>query len=660
VAEAAEKYVKLNNPGAYVGPYQSSQTPYMIEPQNVMASRDFEGVVFVSSAQSGKTQALILNFLAYTALVDPMDIAIFSPTQGAARDFSIRRVDRMNRLCPELANAILPDRDADNVFDKRYKSGIILSLAHPTVTQFAGRPMGRILLTDYDRMDDDIGGDGSPYDLASKRTTTFGSFAMTLAESSPSRPLTTNRWIRTSPHEAPPTTGVLALYNRGDRRRFYWRCLHCSHRFEGTFRNLKWDQTAPSSLAAGKTVRLICPSCNESMQPDDRRQLNAEGVWLKDGQTINEAGEVVGEARESRIASFWLNGIAAAFITWQKLVALYLDAETEYTKTGSEDALKKFYNNDLGEAYLKKVAEIERLPEVLKSRAVRMPEREVPPNVRFLIATIDVQANMWIVQVYGVMPGRPFDLAIVDRFDIRKSKRVDSENDVVWVKPHVHLEDWNLITEQVIQKTYPLSDGSGRSMMIKLVGCDSGGKAGATTRAYEYWRHLRTNGYGGRFQLIKGEGGSGRPRTTIDYPDNNRKDRFAAARGDVPVMFLNSNLLKDDLLGRLDVTEPGSGMIHMPDWLPNEFFAEMCAETRKAGGWEKQRRRNEAWDLTYYALALCVSPLIRIDTIDWSNPVAWAGPWDINPLVLDPTEKERFAPKPPVQYDTAALAKLLA
>ena len=44
----------------------------------------------------------------------------------------------------------------------------------------------RVLLTDYDRMPDDVDGEGSPFDLARGRTRTFGSRAYVVAESSPS------------------------------------------------------------------------------------------------------------------------------------------------------------------------------------------------------------------------------------------------------------------------------------------------------------------------------------------------------------------------------------------------------------------------------------------------------------------------------------------
>ena len=81
----------------------------------------------------------------------------------AARDFSIRRVDRLHRYSTKVGAAQITRSDADNIFDKHYKAGNILTLTYPSVTELAGRPVPRIFMTDYDRMPDDIGGDGSGF-----------------------------------------------------------------------------------------------------------------------------------------------------------------------------------------------------------------------------------------------------------------------------------------------------------------------------------------------------------------------------------------------------------------------------------------------------------------------------------------------------------------
>jgi phage terminase large subunit GpA-like protein len=663
VSQAAEKYRYVNQPGAYVGPWLNSTVPYMVEPMDTFASRRYTGMIFVGPAQSGKSDSLILNTVAYSVKVDPMDMMIVCPTMTAARDFSIRRIDRLHRHSPEIGQMMLPGADSDNKFDKHYSTGMLLSLSWPTPTELAGKPIGRIVMTDRDRMPDDIDGDGEPFDLASKRTTTFGSYAMTVAESSPSRPVENLKWFPSTPHEAPPCGGILGLYNRGDRRRWYWPCPSCNRYFEGLFTHLQIDEDAKgTNLEKAATVKMVCPHCSYKIHPDERAGMQEWGIWLKDGQGIDEKGRVFGPEPRTLIASFWLRGVAASFVSWRTLMALYLDAMDEYERAGSEEALKKFYNNDLGEPYYPKSAlDGVRLPEVIKSRAENIGERVVPEDVRFLIATIDVQKNMWVVQVFGILPGMPFDTVVVDRFDIVKSDRVDADGERLWVKPHAYLEDWDKIIEQVLTKEYPLCDGSGRMMGIKMVGCDSGGRDGVTTMAYSFYRRLREENLHRRFMLLKGDSSPNQPRTRISYPDSNRKDMKAGARGDIPVLMLNSNLLKDDLNGRLDCIEPGKGMYRTPDWLSDKFYAELCTEIRTPKGWENPpHTRNEAWDLSYYAIGLCVSELIRVETIDWKNPPKWAAPWDKNDMIREPEAAPRFANPSEASYDFSQFGKSLA
>lgn len=665
VSEAAERYVHLNNPGAYIGPWYNKTTPYMCEPMDTLGVRDKSGVIFVGPAQSAKTQGLILNWTAYSVKVDPMDAIIYCPSQAAARDFSTRRIDRLHRHSPEIGAMLLRKRDADNKFDKHYTTGMMLTLSWPSVTELAGRPIGRVAFTDYDRMDDDIDGEGAPFDLGSKRTTTFGSFAMTLAESSPSRPVKDPKWIKRTPHEAPPCDGILGLYNRGDRRQWYWPCPKCTTYFIGEFSQLEWDTSIQNPLDAAETVRLVCPHCSYKILPDDRFEMQQWGVWLKDGQYIDEENKIRGLAIRSKLASFWLKGIAAAFQTWQQLVVSFIDANNDYERTGSEEALKKFYNNDLGEPYLPKSMEAERLPEVVKSRAEdwgsTAAEPTVPDNVRFIVVTVDVQPNAFVVQAHGVLPGAPHDAVIIDRFNIIKSERHDGDGDRLWVKPGSYLEDWDLLIDKAIKRTYPLADGSGRRMAVKLVVCDSGGKSGVTTMAYNFYRKLRVEGLASRFHLCKGDPQPNAPRTRITYPDSSRRDAKAAAQGDVPVLMIHSNSIKDVLSNRLDCLIPGKGMIRFPDWLPDWWYGEICAENRTDKGWENpSHTRNEAWDLAYYFIGAAISQLIRVEAIDWNRPPLWAEEWSKNALVVQPDALDPYAAPNDPDMDFSKLGQMLA
>lgn len=667
------KYRQVNNPGAYRGPWKNSDAPPMVEPMDVLDSREFDACAFVGPAQSAKTDSLIVNWSLHSIVCDPMDLIIYNPTMQAARDFSVRRIDRLNRHSKAVGEKLIKRRDADNKFDKHYTNGMMLSISYPSVTEVAGKPIPHAAITDYDRIDDDIGGDGNAFDLIHQRTTTFGSFRMTVCESSPSKPILDPRWIPATPHEGPPATGIFAIYNRGDRRCWYWPCPHCGQYFQGLFEHLEWDDLG-DPLPSSKTVRMRCPflDCRQTIHPDERYEMQLWGRWLKDGQTIDSNGRIHGKGRQTSIASFWLRGVAAAFVSWQQLVEKKLLAEQEYERTQSEEALKKFHNNDLAEVYLPKALDSQRVPSDLKARAEKFHNSEdadlrvVPEGVRFLVANIDVQKNQFEVQVHGISPGVPFDIAVIDRFSVRKSNRTDGDGDIEWVKPATYLEDWELLIPQVLQKTYPLADGSGREMRIHKTTCDMGGFAknkgeSVTNMAYEFWRQLRRLGMGDLLRLTKGDPLPGVPRARTTYPDSSDKNKWSAARGDVPVLMLNANVLKDALHARLDCLAPGKGMIRFPDFLPEWFYQELCAELRTPKGWEKlPHAKNEAWDLLYYCIGVCVSQLINAEELKWNTPPSWAATWDKNHNVVQGGPAKIFAETPNRNYDFGGFAQSLA
>lgn len=668
VSEAAEKYVDLHNPPAYIGKYKNSTTPYMVEPMDLFTSRHHTGLIFCSSAQSAKTQGLILNTLAYTIKCNPIDVILYNPSQGAARDFSKRRVDRLHRHSKEIGAELLKGQHSDNTFDKYYKSGMMFTLSWPSVNEMSGKPVPVTMLTDYDRMPMDVDGEGSPFDLAKQRIKTFKSFGITVAESSPSKEVTDPKYKPDPafPHQAPPCEGILALYNRGDRRRWYWPCPHCGHYFEGSFKNLEWDDAGdPGACAA--TVYMRCPKNACVIRQESRYDMNLLGRWLREGQTIDDKGVIHGEGLVSDIASFWLKGVAAAFSTWSDLVLKYLNAEREYMNTGSQDALKTTVNTDQGEPYIPRGLEGNRLAEDLQSLAGPLPEKMVPHDVRCLFATCDVQKNRWEVQVHGIRPGNPFDVVVVDRFAIFKSNRVDDQGDRLWVKPAEFVEDWDLLMTEVMDKTYPLEDGTG-TMSIAMTVCDSGGREGVTSNAYLFYTKLKARGRADRFMLLKGDPKPNAPRVYVSFPDSQRKDRLAKARGEVPVLMVQSNMVKDMLNGMLPSPQQTGvlsadpdmdvGRIFFPDWLPASFFEELTVEVRTPKGWEnKHGRRNESWDLLYYLLALCIHR--RMEHIVWTDPPAWLKPWEENPFVEIAAKKAAVVNGARTQYSLSQLGEQL-
>jgi phage terminase large subunit GpA-like protein len=434
-------------------------------------------------------------------------------------------------------------------------------------------------------------------------------------------------------------------------------------------------------MEAAEAATLRCPHCNIDYPHDPdfgmpgKHEMNLNGRWIKEGMVWRPDGSIDGKPIRSTIASFWLKGVAAAFSDWKTLVFNYLTAIREYQQTGNEESLKTTINVDQGKPYVPRSLDTGRSPQELESRARDYGIRVVPYLARFLVACVDVQKNRFVVQVHAICENH--DINVIDRFEIKKSKRYDADKERKWVNPGAYFEDWKLLVEEVLLKTYPLADNSGRHMAIHLTVCDSGGREGVTANAYDFVRWLKRpehrsersaadegtykweQGLASRFLLVRGDSKPGVPRVRIEYPDSQRKDKNAGARGEIPVLFINSNAVKDQLNHALDRTEPG-GRINFPNWLESSFYTELTVEIKDPKkGWINPRSyRNESWDLLAYCIAACLSSKVGIERIRFDDPPPWADTWDRNSLVFVPEAEDGkpFDAKPKSGYDLAKLA----
>ena len=365
VAEAAKKYVYIREKGSYVGYWSETIAPYMVEPQEVLTSLDYTGMVFVSPARTGKSQSF-LNWLAHTAKTDPTNMMLVHLTQTTARTWSNGDLEKLFRNSPEIKKLLSPGRNNDNTFDKTFMSGMRLEITWPKATNLSGKTSRYNWWMDYDRSADDIDGEGNGYDLLAKRAESFKRFGMTVAESSPNpdKEMLDPKWSPSTPHEAPPIRGIFELYNRGDRRRWNWRCPQCHESFEPSFKLFDYPKS-DDLMESAEQVTLVCPHDGFPMTPDMKRELNLGGKWIKEGQIWLPNGDVaVREGQKiarSNIASFWMKGPAAAFQDWSNLVLAYLRANDAYDKTGDESPLRKTITADQGDYYISKARLSDRL-----------------------------------------------------------------------------------------------------------------------------------------------------------------------------------------------------------------------------------------------------------------------------------------------------------
>ena len=647
VSEGAARSLVIRQPGRPATNWDPKEAPYMVEPMDMLASRVHEALVFVGPARGGKTIGLVDGWFAHNVCHDPGDMLILQMTQEKARDYSKTRIDRAIRHSPDLRARMSLSRQDDNTHDKMTSTGMWVKIGWPSGPQLASSDYRYVAITDHDRMPDDIGGEGAVFMQGLKRVQAMMSRGMCMVESSPGREYKDPHWKPATPHQGPPASGICSIYDRSDRRRWYWQCLDCSHYFEAKpglslFSTLPDEVDLMESISSEKNLKAMathhafvcCPHCGSQISPEHKHILNdiTTARWVADGQTVTTDGEVVGEFEPSSIVGYWLGGVAATYQKWDSIILRYLQGLREYALTGSEMTLKTTTNTDQGLPYLPRHF-AEEGGEAVEDRAEDLERYYVPEWTRFLIAAVDVQGGRtarFVVQVHAI--GVDMESAVIDRYEITKTARGDS----LRIDPAGYAEDWAALTERVVFGTYRVSFGVELRVLHTIV--DYGGEAGVSQNAVAWRRSLRQQGLSRRVTLGKGDG---------KIQDIVRRSHARDARGqkmmDVPLLLFSSDKFKDLIASAMRRTEPGPTYMHFPKWLGAWFYDELRAETRdEKGRWSKIRARNEGLDLwaMIWAAAWNLGPANTARRFDWQNPPAWAAPLERNSEIVS-TEDRR-------------------
>jgi phage terminase large subunit GpA-like protein len=633
--DAVKRYLRTEK-----GAWDPSLAAMQLDALDLLASRKYNGVVYVGPSRGSKTFTLIVGGLTYVVTCAPGDTQITQMSQEMAREMSKKDIHRAIEASPELKARLSPRPRDDNVYDKHFRSGMTLTIAWPSASQHSSKTLKYAFLTDYDNVVgvDNIDGRGSLWDLAYARIRTMMSRGKCLAESSPGSTYKDPAWrpSDSAPHEAPPAKGILAIYNLGTRARSYWPCLACGEYFQAKpglesfslpeFEEIEQEvQRRDVAWLAEQWARIACPACGNIHEPQHKPELTQRSRWVHEGERILADGSIEGERRHTDIASFWQGGVSATYQRWDAMLQSYLQAVLKYVRTGDESSLQTRTNTDLAAPYLPRSIAKRRSANHLLERREDWPKGTLPAGVRFITAAVDVQAHRFAVTIYGW--GELLERWVLDRFSITASNRPEGDRFAA-LDPASYDDDWDLLIDEVIERRFTIPTMAGGMLTPLLCLIDSGGKSGVTARAYQFWRRLRKKNLGKRMMLVKGDGRLNQPRVKLTWPDSqDRKDRHAGAMGDVPVWQLNVNQIKDGLAGDLAREAPGPGYVHFPDWLEDSFFDELTSESRTEKGWANASgARNEECDLHTYNRAACI--ILKAEQIDWRNPPQWAAPFE--------------------------------
>lgn len=635
VAEHAEKHRWVKSPlGAHLEHYDHRTAPYLRGPMEALTAEGVETVAIVGPAACGKTAGPAESWLLQTMHADPADLLWYMPTEDLVGAYVKGRIEPMLDAHEKLLGELRHGRDSLSM--KRFRGGRVEFLPF-THSALINKHVQRIIADEFDAYDQSL---GAPIDLLNPRRQAAGADSKLLAISHPDLGLSVS-----TPRER--QRGIMKLYAESDRRTWWWPCPHCgafSSPNPGAARRmvLNWPEDAPIEEIAAAT-RLVCPSCGGLIEDGQRQAMNQDGRWVCAGEEIDEDGRITGRPIASPIAGFWIVGPMSPFIMGGigALARARVQAERAVAAGGDQDGLRTVLVKQWGEPYAPPAHLGSMDAAALAERAdERLQLGRVPEGVRFLTAWADAQGNRWEWLVRGW--GEGGESWIV-------------HHETVAGDPASSAAEWDDLLARMADASFPLADGSGRRMRIRAVGFDSYGQPGVTEQAYAAWLRRRRAGKVRRLGVIEGrdawdliatKGATTRsaPRISVLYPNSQRRDRRAAARGQVPLLLFNPNSAKDALAAQLALSPPAAGAVHFPAALrakagpPHPFFEGLAAEQRDAasGRWTPvpgATARNEPMDLMVGCEV--VARLHGLHRINWERPPAWAAPWETNAMIVD-------------------------
>lgn len=642
----------LNNAGGgHVGQYSHDKAPYTVWPSRGLTGLEYMTVAVVGPGQVGKT-VIAENWLGHSVVTDPANFLWYMQSDDGIESYVKNTINPFIEEHDCLLDKLGKRPVDDSIHFKRFMGMTVQFLSFGPRT-IINKSAPRIVADEIDNYQ--WLGDVQP--VLDVRRQTFGRQSKVLALSHPdlARGMDPRRdW----------TSGIMAFYADSTRCTWWWPCPHCGAYSSPNANASRYmvidypdDPDVPLNVIE-REARLLCPVNGCLIEDHHREAMNLAAFhtpgsldgWIGEGMEISEGGEVTGELIKSDTAGCWIVGAMSPFVTGGigGLAKARVKAERGLEEDGEEQGPRQVIVKKWGLPYSVKKERGEFDAATLVERCeTTLPLGIVAHGVRFLVVVVDVQAWGFDILVRGF--GVHGESWIIDQYRVATHPGTGRP-----VQPATSDEDWDLLLE-AYERTYPLADGSGRVMKIRAMVFDSGGEAGVTAKAYAAHTRWRRLGKARKLGVISGREvwtiiptKGAKPleakRLTVTYPDTGSTANKAASRGTVPVAMFNPNTFKDDLAGLLKVAMPGPGYVHFPAALKSKgdrhaWFEQLCNERQTdSGRWEKIKKNapNEALDLM--VLAGVAAHLHGYARIDWSNPPAWAGPWDDNPAVFNPEE----------------------
>ncbi len=519
-----------------------------LSPSNPIREVNFMKCAQIGGTETGK------NWMGFTIDRAPTSMLVVEPTVDVASKLSKQKVAPMLEEVPCLKGKVRDARSRDSgntILMKEFLGGMLVFTGANSGVGLRFMSAQNLMLDEVDAYPYDVDGEGSPVEVAKKRTLTYARYKI----------------YRLSTPLLKRTSIIEPAYENSDQRIYMVPCPHCDHGQELKWSGLTWKKGEPENAV------YLCNQCEKPIPEHHKTVMLEHGRWEAQ-KVIREL--VAGFKINALYAPYgWVNSWARLAMDWSKMV-----------HDNDQLAIQTFINTNLGETWDEDGGEKIEHSDLWERREIY--PAPVPDDVMYLTAAVDVQDDRLEAEAKGWGRGE---------------QSWNIEKQIFWGSPGIMTSAdrsmpsvWELLDIWLMK---PFAKIDETLMKISIVVIDSGGHH--TKEVYQFVRPRQSR----NVFAVKG---SNQPGGNIiaSHSRNNL--------GRVLLRTIGTNAAKDTIYSRLRLHSPGPGYIHWPQ-LPcydEEHFKQLTAEAKvekKHKGvvigsyYKKTRARNEALDLEVMNMA---------------------------------------------------------
>jgi phage terminase large subunit GpA-like protein len=611
---AEQKRFLTKKETARPGKFSWDYMPYLKEiADHFSVNSPTREIVVMKGVQVGATDSIFMNVIGYYMDWCPTSIMLVSADKGLLKEFKNVRITSM------INNSGLNDKiRADNSTRNSRRQGETATMVEFTggFLRLAGASnpndlrsmsINIILLDEIDAYKDDLGGEGSPIDLATARTTSFKGKKKIGYISTP----TTKQSSKIEP-----------LYLNGDREKYFLMCPYCGKRQVLLFYNYngglypedKKEYNRRNKISHSpygfnfnsdecrrgnySSVGYKCKYCGEIMREHHKRGMNRLGRWVSTKRT-----------KVPFRVSFHIPAFFSPAKEWWEIVKDFLETK------GNINKLKTFKNLVEGVPFDDTTKSITK-HNVYPKRMEYLPN-QLQPGALFVVAACDVQHDRLEVQIVAV--GRRFRTWTLD-YRIFYGDTACKNNECWENLKKIGSEKFN-------------GGGWKTPLLAEMIGVDSSDGA-RTQTVYEFCVESNSELSATVFYPIKGQDDTAKTRNELRTVQLSSYDLTLIE----PYVNLYKNKLSSWLSRewRRNIEDYPFGWAEFPTCFSDQqektiekFLHQLTAEKKVKyvqGAvirykWRSDGRRNEAFDTFVYCLAMadyyiehtCKEVLIVVD-----------------------------------------------